>query len=118
MKAGKNIFSISHIISAIVLLLALCWLTISTPFVYADQKAKQEMAKKLCEKDSKEDGDNPLSNSSEEKTEIGVTTLSEYLHEVYFPQSTSTVILRFFKCHPSDLYFAYHPELLSPPPEA
>jgi hypothetical protein len=103
--------------SGVLMLFALAWLTVSTPFVYADQQAKKEVAKQLslaCD----EDNGNPLSNSNEEKTESGVNTLSEYLHEMHVSHRPFSVIDKYYKCHPSELYFAYHPELLSPPPEA
>jgi hypothetical protein len=95
------------------MILALCWLTISTPFVYSSQQVKTESSKS---QDSK-DNSNPFSNTTEEKNETGVNTLSEYLHEVDQMEDISVSLVKFYKCHPSDLYFAFHPELISPPPE-
>jgi hypothetical protein len=96
------------------MMLALCWLTISTPFVYTSQQVKTESSK--SQDDQK--NSNPFSNTTEEKNETGVNTLSEYLHEVEHMENTSASVVKFFKCHSSDLYFAFHPELISPPPEA
>ena len=102
--------------SAIFMLFALAWLTVSTPFVYEDQQVKKELAKQQASIPDEETA-NPLSNSNEEKTESGVIALSEYLHEIHIPDHPCILIDKYYKCHPSDLYFAFHPELISPPPE-
>jgi hypothetical protein len=99
------------------MLLTLAWLTVSTPFVYADQQAQKEIAKQE-QKASDDDNSNPLSGTNEEKSESGVNTLSEYLHDIHIADHPSSIVVKYYKCHPSDLYFAFHPELLSPPPEA
>lgn len=101
--------------SALLMLLALLWLTVSTPFVYASQqKGAIEKASKV--KDGQEN--NPLPGASEEKTETGVGSISEYLHEVSLPVLPFTALVKFEKCHPADLYFAFHPELHCPPPDS
>ena len=115
MKPASNIFSFKHMLSSLLMLLALAWLTISIPFVYEHQKAQKEISKQ--ESKSCEDNSNPLSNSNEEKTEAGVNTLSEYLHETHITTQPISTIDKYYKCHSADLYFAYHPELISPPPE-
>ena len=115
MKPQSNIFSFRHIVSSVLMLLALAWLTISIPFVYNHQKAQNEISKQQAK--SCEDNTNPLSNSNEEKTESGINTLSEYLHETHIAGQLISIIDKYYKCHSSDLYFAYHPELISPPPE-
>lgn len=113
---NKRIYTRAHSISAVLMLIALLWLTVSTPFVYENQQIKKELAKQLPQV---EDEDyNPFSNTTEEKSENSVNTLSEYLHDLHIAEHPSTIIVKFYKCHPSDLYFAFHPELLSPPPEA
>ncbi|MEI6947904.1 hypothetical protein V9K67_11970 [Paraflavisolibacter sp. H34] len=112
----KGSLSIQKIASAIFLMFLLAWLTVSTPFIYSSQQIKKELAKKQCEKVNCDD---PISRTTEEKAESGINTLSEYLHEHGVPERGMTMlIVRYFKCHPADLYFAFHPELLSPPPEA
>lgn len=98
------------------MVLTLAWLTVSTPFVYADQQIKKEAAAKKGE--TKQENRNPFSNTTEEKTENGNSTLSEYLHEFHLHEQSFVIITSYYKCHPSDLYFAFHPELVSPPPKA
>ena len=92
---------------------ALLWLTVSTPYVYAAQQVQKQ------QKEQKQYGDNnPFSNTTEEKNESSVNTLSEYLHDIHLIEQDFTVVQKFYKCYPSALYIEYHPELLSPPPEA
>jgi hypothetical protein len=94
------------------MIIALLWLTISTPFVFASQQAQQKEIQKQAGTDK-----NPLSTTTEEKNESSVSTLSEYLHDLNSMSHHFIVLTRMYKCHTSDLYYAYHPELLSPPPE-
>jgi hypothetical protein len=94
------------------MIIALLWLTISTPFVFASQQAQQKEIRKQAGTDK-----NPLSTTTEEKNESTVSTLSEYLHDLNSMSHHFIVLTRMYKCHTSDLYYAYHPELLSPPPK-
>jgi hypothetical protein len=73
-------FSLKHIISALLMVVALLWLTISVPFVYAAQQAQQEEVQKQS---SNCEDNNPLANTIEEKNESSVNTLSEYLHDLH-----------------------------------
>ena len=103
----------NHIASSIFMLLALAWLTVSLPFVYEEQQLVQQ-----SQHHSNDDVcDNPFAGTTEEKTEGGVNSLSEYLHELNALDHEGHIIVKYFKCYPSDLYFAYHPELISPPPD-
>jgi hypothetical protein len=102
-------------LTSIFLMLVLLWLTVSTPFVYEQMQVKKATEQKASMADAAED--DSVSNPSEEKTESGVPALSEYLHELQLLQHHFSIITTYYKCHPSDLYFAFHPELLSPPPE-
>ena len=105
--------SLRHIISGLVMILALLWLTVSTPFVYAAQQAQQEEVQKRGGPES----NNSFANTMEEKNEGSVNTLSEYLHDVDQGNQHFITLTRLYKCHSSALYFEYHIELLSPPPE-
>ena len=98
------------------MIVALLWLTVSTPFVYAASQVKKEATQKGGSEKSSDDS-SPFSGT-EEKSETGVSSISEYLHEAIPHERAFTFISTFYKCHPSDLYFEYHPELISPPPEA
>lgn len=101
------------------MMLALVWLTISIPFVYA---AQQQVASMAVAHDISADVDdnsncNPFANTTEEKTEGGGNTLSEYLHDMHLLLHYVAAVEKYSKCHPSDLYYAFHPELISPPPD-
>src|SRR5690349_18149997 len=111
MKRSQDLFFIRHIVSSVFMVLALLWLTISTPFVYSTQQ-------KQIQKEQKYQSNNSFSNTTEEKNESGVNTLSEYLHDQPSLENSCTLLVRLYKRYPSKIYYEYHPELLSPPPEA
>src|SRR5438067_10513209 len=115
MTGSKSQIPTSKILSSLLMIVTLLWLSVSAPFVSADQKIKKEVTEK---KATDKNDNNPYSNTNEEKSETGVNTLSEYLHEVTHLEHPYTIVQQFYKCHSTDLYFAYHPELISPPPEA
>ena len=86
------------------MIVALMWLTISLPFVYGAQlelKCLSEFS----------------TNTTEEKTESGVNTLSEYLHEAHALVHPESMFRIFYKCHSNDEFIAFHPEYISPPPD-
>lgn len=112
----KRVYTKINLLSAVLMLMALVWLTVSTPFVYESQQIKKELAKQQM--DVTDEDYNPFSSTTEEKSENNVTALSEYLHDLHMAEHPSTIVVKYYKCHPSDLYFAFHPELLSPPPKA
>lgn len=115
MTRSKNQIPTFKILSSLLMIVTLLWLSISAPFVVADQKVKKEVTEK---KATDKNDNNPYSNTNEEKSETGVNTLSEYLHEVTHIEHPFVIIKQVYKCHSSDTYFAFHPELISPPPEA
>jgi hypothetical protein len=100
------------------MMLALVWLTVSTPFVYAAQEQVNSVGTIQDISTDIDDESNPFANTTEEKTESGGNTLSEYLHDMHQHLQYIAVVEKYSKCHPSDLYYAFHPELISPPPEA
>ncbi|OLY93941.1 hypothetical protein SAMN05444008_1112 [Cnuella takakiae] len=115
MATKSSISSNGKWASAILMLLALLWLSVSTPFVYAAQQKLAAIEKGIS---SADDETNPLAGTNEEKSESGVYALSEYLHETMLAGNVATCLVKYEKCHPSNLYFAYHPELHSPPPNS
>jgi len=107
-------FSFQRVISGVFMIIALSWLTVSTPFVFAAQQCQQKEIQKQagnCE------DKNPFSTTTEERNESSISTLSEYLHDLNSVNHHFIVLARTYKCHSSDLYYAFHPELLSPPPK-
>src|ERR1700750_382880 len=106
-------YSKMKFISCIMMMFTLTWLTISTPFVYSGQQlvARQKAADNGS--DTKQ-GNNPFANTTEEKTESGANTLSEYLHDAHEHFHYVPAPQKYIKCHSADLYYAFHPELISP----
>jgi hypothetical protein len=119
MTKRSRIYTPGHVVSSIVMLLALAWLTVSAPFVYSAQQQQEQLAQQLqCPENAEEDY-NPFASSNEEKTGSGTNTLSEeYLHHGHHMDHHFTTVVNYYKCYPDDEYLAFHPESFSPPPEA
>jgi hypothetical protein len=109
--------NIAKFVSCILMMFALAWLTVSTPFVYASQQQVAAQKAAANGTDTK-GGSNPFANTIEEKPEGGANTLSEYLHDAHEHFHYVPAPEEYSKCHSFDLYYAFHPELISPPPEA
>lgn len=103
-----------HRFYSLVMMVLLLWLTVCTPYVY---DAQQQMAMEQTDADGCSENAGPFSNATEEKAEGGTNSLSEYLQEVHHALPPESMVLSTYKSHPDDLYSAFHPELLSPPPE-
>ena len=119
MAKSRNIFNLRHKVSSIFMLLALVWLTVCLPVVYAQQQLQKQQALAQSIEVPADCDSNPLTNTTEEKAGNGLTSLSEeYLHEHYHLDHEGMLVKKYYKCHAADLYFAFHPELISPPPNA
>lgn len=103
------------------MILALVWLTVSTPFVFEAQQhlLKQESKNTANNSTScdEEDAPNPFASTTEEKAPTSVSTISEYLHEPATIHHPTLTLAKHYKFHSAELYIAFHGELLSPPPE-
>ncbi len=122
MKKSLKIYSVCQLASAVVMILALMWLTVSTPFVLASQ---QEIAKKhKMEKTStpittseEETTKTPGNSSTEEKTPGSSTSVSEeFLHDNHKADYFFSLSMQYHKLDNAGTYIAYHGELLVPPP--
>ena len=123
---GKRIHTKTQAFASIFMMVALLWLTVSVPFVYAGQQkiaAEKEVCKiaKQQQQQQDEDGDqsscNPFGNNTEEKASSGINTLSEeYLHHSEDLFHAVELFLSHHHVHSVDEYLAYHGELLCPPP--
>lgn len=103
-------------VSSMLMMLALSWLTVCTPFVNKAYEVKKEINQKHSQNHGDDDA-NLFSNITEEKNP-NANSLSEYLHDTQPFEKFSITLTKSYKCHPSDLYLEYNPELVSPPPEA
>jgi hypothetical protein len=109
--------------SAIFMIVALLWLTVSTPFVFASQQqlAKQEKIAKDSQSPisgNEEEAANPFSNTTEEKNPSSTSFSEEYLHDQQIADNFFSIDLQYHKCENAGTYVAYHGELLVPPPNA
>lgn len=118
MTKRNTTYNPGHILSSIVMLLALAWLTVSAPFVNAAQQQQEKLTQQYQFPEGAEEDYNPFASTNEEKTESGSNTLSEeYLHHAHHIDHHSVTLVKYYKCHPDNEYIAYHPEFFSPPPE-
>lgn len=122
MRRQRKIYTIFQLASAVAMILALVWLTISAPFVYASQQelAKQnkmtnEAAAPLA--GTEEEAANPFGNTTEEKAPSSTSFSEEYLHDHHISDHFFLITSQYHKCENADAYIAFHGELLVPPPD-
>jgi len=120
MKKGLQSYNLLHRLSAVLMIIALCWLTISAPFVFANQ---QEIAKQNNSVPADlplggtEEEANPFSGATEEKAPKTLNSVSEeYLHDSHRSEYLFSIASQFHKGENAGTYVAYHGELLVPPP--
>ncbi len=100
------------------MIVALLWLTISTPFVFRVQQEVKKIQKEIAAdltSGSSEDN-NPFANTTEEKAPPTNTISEEYLHHLHNDEHPWFSIIKVHWKHSSSLYIAYHGELFCPPP--
>ena len=121
MKKIPQPYSFFLRVSAIMMIVALSWLTISAPFVFEQQQKIAKQNSSACADlpiaGTEEEAANPFSGSTEEKAPKTLNTFSEeYLHNHHQSEYFLTVASQFHKCENAGIYVAYHGELLVPPP--
>ncbi len=101
------------------MILALLWLTVSTPFVFA---AKQKLAKadkieNISSIPEDETETAPLGNNTEEKVPSSTSLSEEFLHDNHHDRpSFIAEELKHTGAGNAGTYEAFHGELLVPPP--
>jgi hypothetical protein len=122
MKRNLTNNNVSRAVSVIFMMLALLWLTISLPFLYAAQQEqiKQGLAVngESPVSESEEDSTNPFGNSTEEKAAGNVSFSEEYLHDHHTTDHFFSFDPKYYRFEDEDAYHAFHGELLVPPPNA
>lgn len=119
MKTVRKTYSRVNVVSSIFMIIALLWLTVSTPFVYESQQELAATHKAVNGGDNlpvDEEESNPLGNSTEEKTPGGVSLSEEYLHDHHSSDYYFHFASRFHKLADAKIYVAFHGEMLVPPP--
>lgn len=120
MKKSCKIYSVFQLASAVVMILALMWLTISTPFVIASQlevakKHKMEKTSTPLTGSEEESAKTP-GTSTEEKTPGGSSVSEEFLHDNHKGELFLSLSMQYQKSDNAGTYIAFHGELLVPPP--
>jgi cytoskeletal protein RodZ len=123
MRRSKKPYNFFQLASAIFMIAALLWLTVSTPFVFQFQQ-KQIEQNKIAQSeqspvtDTNEEESNPFGNTTEEKNSTSSNTLTEeYLHELHLHNHFFSIVSSEHQCHHDDTYIAFHGELDVPPPD-
>ena len=116
MKKIKSNYCFLQKISAIGMIAALIWLTISAPFVFSFQE-KMDQIEKTQSSNTDNDDSNPLASTSEEKTPSTNTFSEEYLHHAEENNINAYSANKSYDHSDESLYIAFHGELLSPPPD-
>jgi hypothetical protein len=116
MKQSQRTYPVRQVVSSLFMAVTLLWLTVSIPFVYDAQQSLKKEAQKESRQTS--NNTNPFANTTEEKSGSSLNTLSEYLHEATGIEKNFISLVRLYKSYPSNIYYEYNPELISPPPEA
>ena len=123
MKKIRKTYNVFQLCSAVFMILALMWLTVSTSFVLATQqeRAKQHKAQKATSSPiagNEEETNKPFGNGTEEKAPNTSNFSEEYLHTFHTICHFYTGVSQYHKHENSDTYIAFHGELLVPPPNA
>jgi hypothetical protein len=121
MAGKRNHISFVQAGSAICMILALLWLTVSAPFVYAASQAKAQQhtmnnaGSPLA--GNEEETTNPLGSSTEEKAPASSFS-EEYLHDHSKTENLFSSNLQHDPSQNAGTYIAFHGELDVPPPDA
>lgn len=120
MKGTQKKYSFFQLASAVFMIAALLWLTISAPFVYAGQ---QEIAKQSKTANTntafpgnEEEASNPFGNTTEEKAPSSSSFSEEYLHDHHNTEYFFSISSQSHKSENAGTYIAFHGELHVPPP--
>jgi hypothetical protein len=117
MKKKNQIPDLLSKVSAICMILALLWLTVSAPFVMAAQEelAKQAKTERTALPFSEEES-NPFANSTEEKAPSSTSFSEEYIHDHHEADHLFLMASQYHINQNAGTYIAFHGELLVPPP--
>src|SRR5688500_2907452 len=101
MKTNRKIYTAWQSVSALLMILALLWLTVSLPFAYASQ---QELAGKSSIENnhsafptSEEESCNPFSGCEEKAPTNGSQVSEEFLHDHHKSEHLFTIVSTFHK---------------------
>jgi|SRR5687768_2832241 len=119
--SDRKIYTPFQLASAVFMILALLWLTISLPFVY--EKQQQLEKDQIANHDSSsgentEESSNPFGNTTEEKNPNSSNSFSEeFLHDHHIHDHYFSISSQYHKCENVATYIAFHGDLEVPPPD-
>lgn len=119
MNKKKQAYNLLHKSSAVFMILALFWLTISMAFLPVPKESivKEDKVENTPVSDTGNEEESSTNNSNtEEKVPAGNSFSEEYLHTTHQTHYFFYIIYTFYKCENSGTYIAFHSELLVPPP--
>lgn len=123
MTPSRRTYNYTQLASAVLMILLLMWLTVSTPFVLASQQEAAKSSKAASSQSSplnggtEEESSNPFGNSTEEKVPKNINSFSEeFLHDQHKSDHLFSIVKQYHKTKDADTYTAFHGELLVPPP--
>jgi hypothetical protein len=120
MKKMAKPYNVFHHASAIFMMFALLWLTISLPFVLASNQQMDQQDNFQSGQSTagctEEETSNPLGNATEEKAPTSSSASEEYLHNNHVSEYFFSIISPSHKCENSNIYDAFHGEVQVPPP--
>lgn len=121
MRKKQKSYNFCRMASALFMIAALAWLTVSAPFVYAAQQ-QAEKSNSILKSDiplggNEEEVPNPLTNAPEEKKPGSNNSFAEeFLHDLHSEECLLTTQQQYHTVENGDDYVAFHGELLVPPP--
>jgi hypothetical protein len=117
MRRSRKPYSLVQLASALLMIAALLWLTVSLPFVYESQQMLSHVDNHASPLTSnEEEAANPFGNSTEEKAPSGSSFSEEYLHDHHKADYFFSIASQFQIGENDGTYIAFHGELLVPPP--
>jgi hypothetical protein len=120
MKGTNKIYTLTHLASAVFMMAALLWLTVSVAFIVpVQQRLNSEFGvntSQTCNAADDEDC-SPFGNTTEEKASGNSGSFSEeYLHSHHSADHFLSLIIRIHNSRNCDTYNAFHGEVHVPPP--
>ena len=118
MKRTKRAYTFFHKASAIFMIAALAWLTVSVAFVtpLGNLAKKDKTTHSQSSDSSANEEESSSNNTTEEKVPSGSSLSEEYLHHHQETHYFFSIVSTVHKCENADTYIAFHGELLVPPP--
>ena len=117
----RKIYTPFQLASAVFMILALLWLTISLPFVYDNQTQLEEnqlVNQTSSSAENNEEASNPFGNTTEEKNPNSSNSFSEeFLHDYHEHDHYLSISSQYHKCENVATYIAFHGDLEVPPPD-